>query len=97
MLALASGIWFLIGPTLEPLWHSDGGSTAALAGSSGSTAQRVLEGIGYHYGVGAVMVMLAAFVLGMLALAPAAVRQMAPPPTQEPRRPRISFRRASHA
>src|SRR5437763_16967192 len=34
MLALAAGVWFVIGPTLEPLWGAHGASTAALDGSS---------------------------------------------------------------
>ena len=97
LLAMTSGVWFLIGPTLEPLWH-DGGPTAGSVGSSGGTLHRVLEGIGYHYGTGAVMVMLSAFALGLLALAPVAVARTAPatPAERQPRR-RPSFRHPRHA
>jgi hypothetical protein len=95
LIALATGVWFVIGPSLEPLWQSSVGSADAI-GASGSTTMRVLEAIGYQYGTGAVMVMLAAFALGLLATAPAVV---APAPAQETaprrRRPRL-FRHVSH-
>lgn len=99
LLVLVSGIWFLIGPTLEPLWHSGSLSTSGPLGSSGSTTMRVLEGIGYQYGTGAVMSILSAFALGLLALAPAAVAANEPAAsTGEQRRARrFSFRHASHA
>jgi hypothetical protein len=98
LLALTSGVWFLIGPTLEPLWNSGGASTAGLIGSSGTMTQRVLEGIGYHYGTGAAMVMLSAFALGLLALAPATAAQAAAEPApHERRRRRLSFRHPTHA
>jgi hypothetical protein len=96
VLALTSGAWFLIGPSLEPLWHS--GATTATLGSSGSTTMRVLEGIGYQYGTGAVMVALAAFALGLLAPGPVAARATTPAPTGTRRRPRRpSFRHVSNA
>jgi hypothetical protein len=63
VLALIAGIWFMLGPTVEPLWHEAGASTSALDGSTGSVTRRVLEGVGYHYGVGAALVLLAALAL----------------------------------
>jgi hypothetical protein len=95
LLALMSGVWFLIGPSLEPLWHS--GAATATIGSSGSTAMRVLEGIGYQYGTGAVMVALAAFAFGMLVPAPVAARATTPAAAATRRRPRPSFRHISNA
>jgi hypothetical protein len=98
LLALTAGVWFVIGPTLEPLWGAHGVSTAALDGPSGSTTLRVLEGIGYHYGTGAVMVILAGFALGLLALAPKTVAATAPTTqTEADRGRRPIFRHARHA
>jgi hypothetical protein len=98
-MALVSGAWFIVGPTLEPLWQHGGPS--ATIGASGSTTLRVLEGIGYQYGTGAVMVMLSAFALGLLALAPVSSTAAAPDTattgiTPGPR-PRLSRHHASHA
>jgi hypothetical protein len=94
--ALASGLWFLLGPSLEPLWHN--GAVNGALGPSGSTTVRVLEAVGYKYGTGAVMVALAAFALGLLTPAPAIAA-----PTEKParsstrKRTRFSFRHPSHA
>ena len=66
VLGIVSGAWFLIGPTLEPLWHSNV-DTSTTVGSTGSTSIRVLEGIGYHYGTGLVLVLASALALGLLA------------------------------
>jgi len=96
LLALASGLWFLLGPSLEPLWHN--GAVNGALGPSGSTTVRVLEAVGYKYGTGAVMVALAAFALGLLTPAPAIAA-----PTEKParsstrKRTRFSFRHPSHA
>ena len=95
LLALASGVWFVLGPTLEPLWHSSGAGTSGLVGPNGTTLHRVLEAIGYHYGTGVVMVMLASFALGLLAFAPRAVAADRRVTTQP--EPRPSFQRARHA
>lgn len=66
VLGIVSGAWFLIGPTVEPLWQPNGDTTGA-TGTTGSTTMRVLEGIGYHYGTGLVLVLLSALALGLLA------------------------------
>jgi len=99
LLALAAGVWFVIAPTLEPLWGTSGGGTSALYGSSGSTTMRVLEGIGYHYGTGVVLILLSSLALGLLALAPRTV-VAAGPETEavaEQRRRPIWPRHARHA
>jgi hypothetical protein len=93
LLALASGAWFVIGPTVEPLWRESASATAGPLGSSGTTLHRVLEGIGYQYGTGVVLVMLAAFALGLLAPAPARAASSAVTTPE----PRPSFNRARHA
>lgn len=95
LLGLVSGAWFALGPTLEPLWRSGGAGTSGLVGPNGSTLHRVLEGVGYHYGTGVVLIMLASFALGLLAFAPRAVAA-ARPVTAQPE-PRPSFQRARHA
>lgn len=74
ILATLGGIWFVIGPTLHPLWAAPvkaamkmamGGSGATASAGSGSMSP--LEGLGYHYGVGIVIAVLAAYALGRLA------------------------------
>lgn len=107
LLALIAGTWFVIGPTLDPLWHRGG---VDAAGTTGSTTMRVLEGIGYHYGTGIAIVLLSAFALGLLAITPEAVGVTEDVPrrlpgdasesatVEEPRRPRrLSRHHASHA
>jgi hypothetical protein len=84
LLALVSGSWFLIGPTLEPLWRSASMSASGTIGASGSTGFRALEGIGYHYGTGAVMVALSMFALGLLASAPVTAPAAVEPETTAP-------------
>jgi hypothetical protein len=56
-LALAGGVWFVVGPTFSLLWGSPIGTTGI---GSGSDTQRFIEQIGYFYGLGAVITALAA-------------------------------------
>jgi len=93
VLGLVSGAWFVVGPTLEPLWHSSGAGTSVLIGPSGSTVHRVLEAIGYYYGIGVVIVMLASFALGVLAFAPRAVAAAQSVATRPEPRPSFSHAR----
>lgn len=66
-LALAAGTWFVIGPAMSLTWESGRGPIGApLFGSTRQT----LELVGYFYGVGALIVALAAFSLGRLAPRP---------------------------
>jgi hypothetical protein len=98
-LALLSGIWFVIAPSLEPLWNTNSVNGSGSLGVSGSNTIRALETIGYSYGTGAAIVLLASFALGLLALVPALVQlsQPAGGPGTEPATARTTFRHASHA
>jgi hypothetical protein len=60
-LALAGGIWLVIGPTMSMLWENGDLGTGAAIGDTGT---RVGEWIGFFYGPGALITALAAFALG---------------------------------
>jgi hypothetical protein len=64
-LALAGGIWFVVGQQVSTLWHH-GNSAAGTA--FGGTTRRFLEEMGFFYGLGALVTALAAFALGRLAV-----------------------------
>ena len=105
ILGIVSGAWFLIGPTLEPLWNANV-DTSATVGSAGSRTIRVLEGIGYHYGTGLVLVLASALALGLLArsrVAPEPTPAFVPEPDAEETietstQPQLTYRRhPSHA
>jgi hypothetical protein len=63
-LAAISGAWFALGPILRPLWTSV--SPLAPGTPVGSTTMRVVEQIGFFYGLGVAIVFLAALALGRL-------------------------------
>jgi hypothetical protein len=67
LLALAGGLWFLGGPTASMLWN---GGDLATGAALGDTGTRVLEWIGFFYGAGALITLLAAYELGFLAALP---------------------------
>jgi hypothetical protein len=60
-IAMAAGIWFVIGPTMSMLWN-DG--TPQSGAPAGGTEQRVLELLVYFYGVGAAITALAGIAFG---------------------------------
>jgi hypothetical protein len=95
LLGVASGIWFVIGPSVEPLWHSSS-IAAATVGPSGSTTMRVLEAIGYHFGTGVVMAALAAFALGLCTPPSPDLPRPATSGSPADRQRRFSFRHISH-
>ena len=64
-LALAGGAWFVVGQSFSTLWN-DGTSQAGDA--LGSTGQRAAEELAYFFGLGALVIAVAAFVLGRLAV-----------------------------
>src|SRR3954451_3083516 len=60
-IALAAGVWLVIGPTVSMLWN-DGVSQAGAP--AGGTSRRVLELLLYFYATGAAIVALAGVALG---------------------------------
>jgi hypothetical protein len=80
-LTLIAGGWFVLGPTLAPLWQHGGITTSGSDGVTGSRTQRVLEGVGYHNGTGVVLMLLAAVALWLLAATRAAAATTEPEPT----------------
>jgi hypothetical protein len=60
-LASAAGAWFVVGPTLSRLWNPPFGSAGRPVGD---TTRQVFEQIGFFYGLGAVILFLAAQALG---------------------------------
>ncbi len=66
-LAVVAGGWFAIGPVLSPTWeHGAHPIGAPLFG----TTRQALELIGYFYGLGALIIALAAFAVGRFASRP---------------------------
>src|SRR5438874_4758734 len=66
-LALVAGAWFVVGPAVSRTWeHGEGPIGRPLFG----TARQALELIGYFYGLGALIVALAAFCIGRFASRP---------------------------
>lgn len=63
-LAAAAGAWFVIGQFLAPVWHLGDIGAPLSARPSG----QALAHLGYFFGLGAVIVFLAAFALGRLAV-----------------------------
>lgn len=63
-LAAAGGAWFVVGQSLAPLWHT--GSVGEPL--STRDAGRAVAQLGYFYGLGVLIVFLAAFALGRLAV-----------------------------
>jgi hypothetical protein len=66
-LGIIAGAWFTVGNVLAPLWTS-----AAPAGvpASTTTLMRVVEQIGFFTGLGAAMILIAAFAAGRITAVP---------------------------
>ncbi|SFB51269.1 hypothetical protein SAMN05216266_11561 [Amycolatopsis marina] len=64
-LALAGGVWFVIGPVVSQLWGA-GGAGAPIGQPLGGAGMRTLEQLVAFYGLGALITTLAAFALGRL-------------------------------
>ena len=60
-MAVVAGGWFAIGPTVSLLWDSSG---APIGRPVGGSVQRMLELLGYFYGLGFAIAALAAFAMG---------------------------------
>jgi hypothetical protein len=67
LLALAGGLWFVVGPSVSMLWNDGLPATGAAIGDTGT---RVLEWIGFYYGTGALITLFSAYGLGFLAALP---------------------------
>ncbi|HXS45580.1 MAG TPA: hypothetical protein VN751_13210 [Solirubrobacteraceae bacterium] len=67
-LALAGGVWFVVGPTLSRLWSSGDGPAGQIGSAAGSESRQVLELLTMLSGLGAAIIALAAFALGRLAV-----------------------------
>jgi hypothetical protein len=59
--ALAAGAWFAMGPAVSLLWHREGNP---IGGPTGHHIRQAFEQLGYFYGVGVLIVALAAFAMG---------------------------------
>jgi hypothetical protein len=82
LLALAGGLWFIVGPSVSMLWN---GGTQATGPAFGDDGTRVLEWIGFYYGTGALITLFASYGLGFLAALPVtgeAVRAVEREPVQ---------------
>ena len=63
-LAIIGGAWFTLGPIVRPLWAS---TTTLTPGTPvGSTTMHVVEQVGFFYGLGVAIVLVAALALGRL-------------------------------
>jgi hypothetical protein len=66
-LAAIAGAWFAIGPAVSLTWEHGRGPIGA---PLGGTTRQALELLGYFYGLGALIVALAAFAVGRFASRP---------------------------
>jgi hypothetical protein len=62
---MAGGGWFAIGPSLSQLWNHGISQTGPALGGTG---QRVAEQLAYFYGLGTLIIAVAGFALGRLAV-----------------------------
>jgi hypothetical protein len=69
--ALAGGIWFVIGPPVSMVWNGALTPSTAIGEPAGSPSFQALELFGSFYGLGALAIALSAFALGRLSLVPA--------------------------
>lgn len=65
-LALAGGIWFVVGSQISRLWTASGGTAAGTV--TGLVGHQVAQYMGYFFGLGAVICVLAALGAGRLAV-----------------------------
>lgn len=65
LLGLGAGIWFVLGPVFSPAFLGGGGGMKPMA----STFMTVVTPLGYHYGTGITIAIVAAAALGLLARA----------------------------
>src|SRR5947199_2843778 len=68
LLALAAGLWFIVGPNVSMLWNHGAITVGPPMGRHNIT--RTLEWIGFFYGVGALITMFSSYALGFMAALP---------------------------
>ena len=64
-IAVAGGLWFVVGSQISRLWA---GGTSAAGPVTGAVGHQVAQAMGYYAGLGAVIIILAAFAAGRLAV-----------------------------
>jgi hypothetical protein len=69
-LAMAGGAWFAVGPAVSRLWDH---ATGPIGGPLFGNTRQMLELVGYFYGLGVVIVGLAAFAHGRFVTRPALI------------------------
>jgi hypothetical protein len=76
LLAAAAGAWFTLGTTLSPLFNNH----VAMGGSPSATTvyMRIMEGLGFFYALGIVIVFVAATALGRILSVPAGLKVVEP-------------------
>jgi hypothetical protein len=67
-LAAAAGAWFVVGPELSRLWNHGVMQTGI---ALGGYVRQTFEWLGYHYALGAAVMLLAAFAIGRVSVAAA--------------------------
>ena len=67
-LALAGGIWLIVGPTISHAWTDMPGALGQAGFAKGGEARRTLEVLLYFYGVGAAITAIAGVALGRLSV-----------------------------
>lgn len=99
-LALVAGAWFVTGPMFSLLWHGAGNPIGAPAGGH---VRQAVEQLGYFYGLGVLIAILAAFATGRFVSRPrlvedaAAAAETAAAEVAGERPRRGLFRRRRHA
>lgn len=86
LLAAVGGAWFIIGPSLHPLWATSG--MGSMDGMGSSAMADALSALGYHYGTGVLIALVAAYAVGVLS----GYRR---PPVDDRRDPMPTDRRAT--
>ncbi|HZD79218.1 MAG TPA: hypothetical protein VE646_04155 [Actinomycetota bacterium] len=62
-LAVVGGMWFVLGPIFQPLWHQ---ASVLVVVTGGPSWMDVAKVIGYHDGTGLLITFLGAYALGVL-------------------------------
>jgi hypothetical protein len=68
LLALAGGLWFIVGPSVSMLWNDGAITVGPPIGRHNIT--HVLEWLGFFYGTGALITLFSSYALGFMAALP---------------------------